>query len=115
MPLVGEQAGSTRAIGPDNNVHSVSWDLDFPVGRKFIKLALGGQWEYGHRYSGVDIGLLRIRRQPPNAPQETVNFPNPSSFASVLDQFDPRMTHVRFGMRVKRGVGTLVWSLGHWG
>ena len=113
MPLVGEQAWHAYAYTTGGDLYSASWSLDFPPGAKFIKVSLGSYFEFGDK-SAVDVGLINMRRRLPNGADETVNFPDIDAFDPVMVQFNPTMTHVTFGLKVKRAYGLLVWTLGHW-
>lgn len=45
---------------------------------------------------------------------ETINFPAVGEPNTVYVQYNPTMTHVTLGMRVREGTGRLVWTLGYW-
>lgn len=113
MPLMGEQAWHGWAYTTGSDLHSASWDLDFPPGPKFIKVSLGSYYEFGDQ-SAVDVGLINIRRRTPNGTDETINFPDIDSLDPVMVQFNQTMTHVTFGVKVREAYGLLVWTLGHW-
>ena len=113
MPLVAESAWHGWAWNPNDDLFSATWDLDFPPTAAFIKVAQGHYFEWGGD-SAVDTGLINMRRRKPDGSDETVTFPDIGVFSPVYVQFDPAMTHVTFGIKVRNCSASLVWWLGTW-
>ena len=114
MPLIGESAGTKWAVGYED-LHSASWDLDFPPMAAFIKVFLGMYHEFRDDKGAFDAGLINIRRRLPNGADETITFPYLGSFDSESVWFDAAMTHVTYGRRVRNCQVKLLWTLGRWG
>jgi hypothetical protein len=113
MPLVGEKAWRGWASNTGGDFYALSWDLDFPPSAAFIKVFLEHYYEYGDQ-SAVDVGLLDIRFRDQHGVDQTVTFPDIDNFDHVSAWFNPTMTHVTFGLKVKDASGALVWTLGFW-
>jgi hypothetical protein len=111
--LIQEIAGSASAWhGGDDNVFSMTFDLDFPPHGAFIKVVLGQfyQWSDGRGYGAANIGLVNMRRRKPDNSDETITFPSIDTGDAVYVQFDPAMTHVTFGISVRHCIASLVWT-----
>ena len=113
MPMVGESAWDAWAYNSNDDLYTATWDLDFPPSAAFIKVFQGDYFEFDDK-AAVDIGLLYIRRRKPDNSDETISFPDIDAFDRVYTQFDPAMTHVTFGIKVKNCSASLVWTLGYW-
>jgi hypothetical protein len=55
-----------------------------------------------------------MRRRKPDNSDETITFPNIDVGEVVYVQFEPAMTHVTFGIKVRDCLASLVWTLGTW-
>ena len=113
MPLVGESAGSRWAYTFDDDLYSVSSDLDFPPTPTFFKVFLAKYFEFDDE-GAVDTGIINIRRRLPDNSDETITFPDLDALDSRSVKFDSNMTHVSYGMKVSNCYAKLVWTLGRW-
>jgi hypothetical protein len=99
MPLVGEKAWHTWAYS-EGDYYTASWDLDLAPSAAFIKVFLVQYYEFGDQ-SAVHAGLLDIRFRDQNGVDQTITFPNLDNVGFVSTQFNPTMTHVTFGLKVR--------------